>query len=434
MQDNGVRTQTIRLAEATPHPENYNEHDTVQLARLRGSLAAFGYVRRIVVQEHADGSGYTLVAGHGVAEALEASGYEEVEATVLPSDWSYEKVMAYLVADNELAKLAQSDNEQLARLLQHLEENAPELVEATGYDDERLDALMREIGAANTGGHDIEDGGIPGEDDDELAKLRQKWGVEPGQLWQLNSHRLICGDSTDAAVVQRLMGDDRARLFSTDPPYLVDYDGTNHPHKWGEEDKNKDWRERYTDWDKSSQDGAALYEGFISAAMAHAITHDAAWYCWHAARNHKLLEEVWESFGVLFHQQIVWAKDRPVLTRSWYMWQHEPCMFGWVRGNKPFRAQNDYPPTVWQLPTTPPGKSTLHPTQKPIEVFTLPMLQHTLPGDVCYEPFSGSGSQIMAGEKTGRRVFAIEKEPVFVAAALERWHLATGETPVIANA
>ncbi|MDZ4768373.1 MAG: DNA methyltransferase [Chloroflexota bacterium] len=102
------------------------------------------------------------------------------------------------------------------------------------------------------------------------------------------------------------------------------------------------------------------------------------------------------------------------------MWQHEPCFFGWVRGQKPKRMADNYPPTVWTIPTIASGEQTLHPTSKPIDVFTRPMEQHTAPGDICYEPFSGSGSQHVAGEQMGRRVYGMEMQPVYVAVILER--------------
>ena len=132
-----------------------------------------------------------------------------------------------------------------------------------------------------------------------------------------------------------------------------------------------------------------------------------------------MVEGVWEKFGAFVHQQIVWAKDRGILTRSYYLWQHEPCFFGWLKGNKPPRVSDDYPSTVWKLPTVKVGEKTDHPTSKPIEVFAIPMRQHTRPGEVCYEPFSGSGSQIIAGETTGRRVFAIEISPQYVDVAVQ---------------
>jgi DNA modification methylase len=120
-----------------------------------------------------------------------------------------------------------------------------------------------------------------------------------------------------------------------------------------------------------------------------------------------MLEQVWRRYGAFVHQQIIWVKDRPVLTRSWYMWQHEPCFFGWRQGHKPPRVADDFASTVWQVPTIRPGVSTDHPTMKPVELFTIPIRQHTEPGDLCYEPFSGSGSQHVAAEQEGRVCFGM---------------------------
>ena len=129
--------------------------------------------------------------------------------------------------------------------------------------------------------------------------------------------------------------------------------------------------------------GPELYEGFINAAIEHAILPNAAWYCWHASRRQAMVEGVWEKFGAFVHQQIVWAKDRGILTRSYYLWQHEPCFFGWLKGNKPPRVSDDYPSTIWNIPTVKVGEKTDHPTSKPIEVFAMPMRQHARPGEVC---------------------------------------------------
>jgi len=241
-----------------------------------------------------------------------------------------------------------------------------------------------------------------------------------GDLWLLGEHRLLGGDSTKAENVVRVMNGGKAILFATDPPYLVDYDGTNHPSKQGWPDKNKNWSESYgVSWDDASQ-GPELYEGFIRQAVEHAILPNAAWYCWHASRRQAMVESVWESFGAFVHQQIVWAKDRGILTRSYYLWQHEPCFFGWLKGRKPARCAGDYPPSVWELPTVPAGEHTDHPTSKPVELFAIPMRQHTRPGEVCYEPFAGSGSQYVAGEGLQRVVYGCEIMPEFVAVTLER--------------
>jgi len=126
------------------------------------------------------------------------------------------------------------------------------------------------------------------------------------------------------------------------------------------------------------------------------------------------------------HQQIIWVKTRPVLTYSVYLWQHEPCLFGWIKGEKPktFRAQvgqtaDEFPTTIWQIPSSE-VETDAHPTSKPCKLFALPMEMHTEPNEICYEPFSGNGSQLVAAQQVGRRCYAIEKSAPFVAVALER--------------
>ncbi len=165
-----------------------------------------------------------------------------------------------------------------------------------------------------------------------------------------------------------------------------------------------------------------LYDRFVAVAVAEAIVENAAWYCWHASRNQRMVEEVWERHGAFVHQQLIWAKDRPILTRSWYSWRHEPCFFGWIRGKKPPRTAGDYPHTIWELPTVKCGETTEHPTSKPVEVFAIPMRQHTEPGDICYEPFAGSGSQIIAGEQLGRVVYGLELEARYCDVIVRRYY------------
>ena len=225
--------------------------------------------------------------------------------------------------------------------------------------------------------------------------------------------------------VRRLMNGERAVLFATDPPYLVDYDGSNHPTR------NKDWSASYgTTWDDSSQ-GAELYDGFIAAAVAEAITEDAAWYCWHASRRQAMLEACWEKAGAFVHQQIIWVKDRGVLTRSHYLWKHEPCFMGWRRPNRPPKVAEETLPSTWEMPSFAKDERPDHPTPKPLDAFGIPMRQHVARGGLCYEPFSGSGSQIMAGEANGRRVFAMEISPAYVDVAVERWQADTGRNAIL---
>lgn len=170
-----------------------------------------------------------------------------------------------------------------------------------------------------------------------------------------------------------------------------------------------------------------LLDKFIHVAINEAITEDAAWYCWHASRNQAALEAIWNKYGAFMHQQIVWAKDRPILTRSWYMWQHEPCMFGWKKGHKPPRTAEDYPHTIWTFPTTQPGVSTVHPTSKPVELFAIPISQHLQPHEICYEPFCGSGTQLIAAQKLNRVCYAMELSEKYCEVICQRWEKYTGQ-------
>ncbi len=420
---------------------NYNKGDVPAVAR---SVQAFGFNGRVAVHQG------TVMAGNTAIKALRVlhenngifpggSGLRldddgEWMVLVTPLDHlTRQQAEAFGIADNRTRDLATSDEEKLAALLRGIAEADDLLFQATGYDDDDLAKLL----AQTFEGHQPDIDAEP--QMDRADEMQAKWQVKPGDLWLLGDHRLLCGDSTNPEHVQRLMDGARARLFATDPPYLVDYTGRDRPANSAGRKGAKDWSGTYKDWDRSEQ-GDGLYRGFIRAAIDHAITEDAAWYCWHASRRQAMLEAVWEECGAFVHQQIIWVKDRPILGHSWYAWQHEPCFFGWIRGQKPVRTGADVPgldacPTsIWQFATTKVGEDTGHPTSKPVQIFELPMIQHTAPGDVCYEPFSGSGSQIIAGERTGRRVFAMEIAEPFVAVALERWSEATGKVPVRVDA
>jgi DNA modification methylase len=232
----------------------------------------------------------------------------------------------------------------------------------------------------------------------------------------------------------------KAQLLATDPPYLVDYTGDNRPKA------GKDWSNLYHEVD--IQDAYGFYKGYLSIALQY-IEKDSAIYMWHASKRIDVIQQVFNELGILIHQMIIWVKPCAILTYSIYPWRHEPCIFGWLQGNKPkIKGAANKTGTVWVTgllrtgdPESPeyytdiwevdwdgkkrsPGKD--HPTIKPTEVFAIPMRVHTNPGDICYEPFNGSGSQIIAAERLGRRCFAMELEPVFCDVAVRRWEEFTG--------
>lgn len=403
--------ETWPLDRLKPYAQNAKTHGDDQVAKIAASMAEFGWTVPVLVAE--DGE---VIAGHGRILAATQLGLTEAPVIVLGHLTEAQR-RAYRIADNKLTEMGGWDEALLSAELRDLLAEDFDL-SLIGIADGELDRLL-----AETGADDGSAGG--GQPPVVVPEPPRNPASRPGDLWRLGDHRLLCGDSTNAEDVRRLMNGERAVLFATDPPYLVDYDGSNHPTR------NKDWSASYgTTWDDSSQ-GAELYDGFISAAVAEAITENAAWYCWHASRRQAMLEACWEKAGAFVHQQIIWVKDRGVLTRSHYLWKHEPCFMGWIKGKRPPKVADETLPSTWEMPSFAKDERPDHPTPKPLDAFGIPMRQHVERGGLCYEPFSGSGSQIMAGEANGRRVFAMEISPAYVDVAVERWQTETGRDAIL---
>ena len=406
------RIETWPLERLKPYVRNAKTHGPDQVAKIAGSMARFGWTVPVLV-----GSDGEVIAGHGRILAAAQLGLTEAPVIVL-DHLTEEQRKAYRIADNQLTTLGDWNEALLAAELQELAADDFDL-SVVGFSDAELDQLLAfDVG----GGETAEGASVPPV---VVPEPPRNPASRRGDLWILGDHRLLCGDSTKPDEVRRLMNGERAVLFACDPPYLVDYDGSNHPAR------NKDWSPSYgVTWDDSSQ-GAELYDGFIRAAIAEAITEDAAWYCWHASRRQAMLEACWEKAGAFVHQQIIWVKDRGVLTRSHYLWKHEPCFMGWVRPHRPPKVADEMLASTWVIPSLSGDERPDHPTPKPLDCFAIPMRQHVARGGLCYEPFSGSGSQIMAGEATGRRVFAMEISPAYVDVAVERWQVETGRDAIL---
>jgi len=254
-----------------------------------------------------------------------------------------------------------------------------------------------------------------------------------GELYLLGEHRLLCGDSTSAEDVARLMNGERGVLMNTDPPYGIDYvalkkgmPGFKFSNKVANADIEND--------DKTT--GAALQE-FLEAAIRTAVPHladDCAFYLWHPMLTQGTFfaaAAAAAAADILIHRQIIWVKPNFVLTRSgMYHWKHELCFFGWRRGNQPPWYGEKNQTSVWELGR---DDGNAHPTQKPVALFAPPIHNHTKSGEIVYEPFAGSGSQIIAAEQTGRRCYAMEIEPKYIDVIVERWQQLTGKTAILAN-
>jgi DNA modification methylase len=242
-----------------------------------------------------------------------------------------------------------------------------------------------------------------------------------GDLYELGNHRLLCGDSRNPEHVKKLMGEKKCRLFATDPPYGVDYSKTkNGIPGSGFENHTAHWGDMQADEPKDSDLQKFLEECFRAWLP---YLERAAWYLWHAPLTQGFFSAMAAAAvaDVILHRQIIWVKPGFVLTRSgMYHWAHEPCFFGWVRGNPPAWYGDKSQKTVWNF-----GRDTnsgkIHPTQKPVELFAIPIKNHTKEGDIIAEPFCGSGSQLIAAEQLNRYCYAMEIERKYCDVIVQRW-------------
>lgn len=397
-----LRALAVPVADLHPDPANVRQHGEKNLDAICASLARFGQQKPLVVQRRTS----VVVAGNGTLLAARKLGWTHVAASVV--DMTDTEATAYAIADNRTAELAEWQNDALLRQLEALQRDDPTLAAATGF----LDDEVRELASKLGGDKELDDPGAGPPPAVAMARL--------GDVWALGEHQLLCGDSTNLKDVLRVMAGDKAALVATDPPYLVDYTGER-PN-----DSGKDWTDSYREIDIKDADGffRAVFKNVLEVLGSH-----AAIYCWHAHKRCGDIQRIWRELGILDHQQIVWVKPTPVFGRVFWHFQHEPCVMGWKQGDKPEHDGVHEHDSVWECDWD--GKARVvgneHPTEKPVELFVRPMRKHTKPGDVVFEPFSGSGSQLIAAERCGRRCRAIEISPPFVDVAIRRWETATNQ-------
>lgn len=400
----------VAVDELSADPANVRRHPEKNHEATRASLKRFGQRTPIVVQSQ----GMVVRAGNDRLQLFREEGWTHIVALVV--DENDVQATAYAIADNRTGELGEWDDEALSRQLRALDGEGIDLDEL-GFDAAEFDELLAAGGGGAEG--EVDDPGP--EEPPEVPASRL------GDLWMLGDHRLLCGDSTKAADVARALDGERAALLSTDPPYCVNYTGKDRPVHDGKP-SGKDWSHVYREID--IKDLGEFLDSVFDACLPH-VDDGAAIYVWHAHVQQPTIAAVFERHGLLLHQVIIWVKPTGVFGHSYYRWRHEPCAFGWKKGNKPTHGTGKLD-TVWELDWD--GKARItsfHPTSKPTQVFEIPMEQHTKPGAVVFEPFSGSGSQIVAAEKTGRRCRAIELTPAFVDGTVLRWQKATGKTATL---
>jgi len=240
-------------------------------------------------------------------------------------------------------------------------------------------------------------------DEDEIPEVAEVAVSRPGDAWQLGPHRIACGDSRDAGLVKSLLAGTAPQLMVTDPPHGVEYDpqwrhrrGVNNSARKGKikNDEIADWTPT---WD--------LFPGEIA-------------YVWHGALRSSIVADSLAKSRFAIRAQIIWAKERLVMSQGDYHWQHEPCWYA-VR-KKGYWAGDRKQTTLWTIPTGGQDAETIHATQKPVECMRRPMLNNSSLGQAIYEPFLGSGTTLIAAQSCGRVCFGIEIDPLFVDVAIRR--------------
>ena len=394
-------------ADLKADPKNSRTHSADQIERIRASIREFGFTNPILLREDET----TIGAGHARQLAAIAERLKRVPTIVLRGltdvQWR-----AYVIADNKLA-LDAGWNEDLLRLefaaLKALDFN----VTLTGFTLPEI--AIVEAGAGTAGLTDPDD--APEPPANPVSRL--------GDVWLLGAHRLVCGDSTDAATVAKAMDGAKARLVITDPPYGVDYtDIRDSIRRSGRGGK------KYEAIANDQVDGPKL-QAFLEAILRASLPHlvdNPAFYLWHPMLTQGTFFAAAAAADILIHRQIIWVKKSLILGRGDYHWRHELCFYGWIRGKRcDWYAGRDQT-TVWEIGRENDG---IHPTQKPIECMKRPIENNSQPGDAVYEPFCGSGTTIIAAEMTARRCIAIELSPAYIDVAVQRWQNFTGKAATL---
>jgi DNA modification methylase len=378
------------LERLIPFARNARTHSAAQIAEIAGSIRAFGFSNPILVGAQGD-----VIAGHGRLAAARQLGLLEVPVIVL-AGLSESQRRQLVLADNRIALNAGWDLDMLKLELTELSLLGADL-SALGFSERELATALNRAGAGLT-------------DEDAIPAVAERAVSCPGDIWCLGPHRIACGDSTDAKLVGGVLSGASPQLMVTDPPYGVEYDpewrhrlGVNKSDKRGKirNDERADWTAAW-----------ALFPGDIA-------------YVWHGALHAGTVADSLIKMGFTIRAQIVWAKERLVMSRGDYHWQHEPCWYA-VRKKGNWTGDRKQT-TLWNIPTGGQDAETRHSTQKPVECMRRPMLNNSDPGQAVYEPFLGSGTTLMAAQSTGRVCYGVEIDPLFVDVAIRRWQAFTGE-------
>jgi len=394
------RVELWSLAKIVPYEKNPRNHTEEQITLIASSMLSDGVTAPILVDE--DG---VIIYGHGRRLAAIKNGFEQYPV-VVARGWSEEKKRAVRIKDNSYALLASWDVPLL------MEEIG--LLKAEGFDLPLLGfpehALI---------GWGIATGNESQADPDAAPEPPNKPVSRKGDIWILGGHRLLCGDATSESDVAVCLAGAKPHLLVSDAPYGVEYDANWRNERdrangksYGARAIGKVNNDHEADWRKAWE----LFDGDVI-------------YAWSADLRSRQVVESLESCGFVMRAQIIWVKDRLIISRGDYHFMHEPCWYAVRKGRTGHWSGDRKQTTVWNIAHL--KSETGHSTQKPIECMKRPIENNSRAGDFIYEPFSGSGTTIIAAEMTARKCLAIEIDPAYIDVAVLRWQTFTGKEAIL---
>lgn len=384
-------------AQLLANPKNWRIHPDHQQAALTGVLRDVGWVAGVMVNKRTG----MVVDGHARVAVAIRNNQKWVPVNYV--DLDVEEEVAILATFDTISALAGTDKEQLAELLREVT-----------VTDAGVQALLDDLATQHGLDRAVQDDPAPKLD--QAEELLQKWGVKTGQLWEIGPHRLLCGDATNPEDVKRLMAGKVPALMVTDPPYDVEYDPS--------------WRIEAGVSASSQKLGKVPHDDRADWSEVFKLFGAPVIYVWHGGLQAAEVQVGIERVGYKVIAQILWVKERFALSRGDYHWQHEPCwlaatreaelaMYAVKSGEPHHYRGGRKQSTVWDISARE-DSGHGHGTQKPVECMERPMLNNSTFGQIVADPFHGSGTTMVAGQRSGRVVYAMEFEPRYVAVALER--------------
>ncbi len=389
------------IEKLVPYAKNSRTHSEEQIAQIAASIREWGFTTAVLVDE-AGG----IIAGHGRVLAARKLGMEQLPVMVAKG-WTKTQKQAYIIADNRLALNAGWDNEMLTIELNDLLADGFAL-EMLGFDPKELGALLEpEVVQGLT-----DEDAVPDAPEEPKSRL--------GDIYQLGNHRLMCGDSTSIDAVDKLMPE-TANMIFTDPPYLIDFTGGINA------DGSKSFNAKHGGIknDKMSEkDGKELLDA-INSVISSKV--DGAFYITFYRLGIDKYFASMERTGLKCRSLVIWDKGNHTLSNSDYMSMYEPMFYGWVNKHKFYGGKNGV--DIWRIKRT--AKNDLHPTMKPVELVEKAVLDGSAINGIVLDLFGGSGSTLIACEKTSRHARLMELDPKYCDVIVKRWEDFTGKKAVL---